>query len=391
MFLEYFIWGAWYVTMGSYILSGLKGDAIQVGISYANLSIAAIISPFFVGLIADRYFSAQKVLGVLHLAGAATLYLVSTTQDFNNFWWLILLYTLLYMPTTSLANSISFSQMKDPGKEFPAIRVLGTIGWIVAGLLISFLNIESSAMTFRIAAGCSLLLGIFSFFLPDTPIRKQSNSISSILGLDALVLLKKRSFSIFMLASVLICIPLSFYYGFTNAFLNDIGIENAAGKMTLGQASEILFMLLMPFFFHRLGFKKMLLLGMVAWIIRYLFFAFGDAGANVWMLYAGIILHGICYDFFFVAGQIFVDNKAGESVKSAAQGMLTFATYGVGMLIGSYVSGFLTEKYSSSINGVLHYQWQSVWLIPAVIALAVTLLFTLFFTEKDSVSKSGDI
>jgi nucleoside transporter len=388
MFLEYFIWGAWYVTMGSYIISGLKGNAIEVGVSYANLSIAAIISPFFVGLIADRFFYAQKVLGILHLAGAVTLYLVSTTQDFNVFWWLILLYTLLYMPTTSLANSISFSQMKDTGKEFPAVRVLGTIGWIAAGLLISYLNIESSAMTFRIAAGCSLLLGIYSFFLPNTPPRNQNNSISSILGLDALVLLKDRSFSIFIIASVLICIPLSFYYGFTNAFLNDIGIENAAGKMTLGQASEILFMLLIPFFFYRLGFKKMLLIGMAAWVIRYLFFAFGDADANTWMLYAGIILHGVCYDFFFVAGQIFVDNKAGGSVKSAAQGMLTFATYGLGMLIGSYASGFLTEKYSSTINGVLHYQWQSVWLIPAAIALLVTLLFALFFTDKSTVQES---
>jgi nucleoside transporter len=293
MFLEYFIWGAWYVTMGSYIITGLKGNAIEVGMSYANLSIAAIISPFFVGLIADRFFSAQKVLGILHLAGAATLYLVSTTEDFNVFWWLILLYTLLYMPTTSLANSISFSQMKDTGKEFPAVRVLGTIGWIAAGLLISYLNIESSAMTFRIAAGCSLLLGIYSFFLPNTPPRNQNNSISSVLGLDALVLLKDSSFSIFIVASVLICIPLSFYYGFTNAFLNDINIENAAGKMTLGQVSEILFMLLIPFFFYRLGFKKMLLIGMAAWVIRYLFFAFGDAGSNTWMLYAGIILHGI--------------------------------------------------------------------------------------------------
>jgi nucleoside transporter len=391
MFLEYFIWGAWYVTMGSYIISGLKGNAIEVGVSYANLSIAAIISPFFVGLIADRFFSAQKVLGILHLAGAATLYLVSTTRDFNVFWWLILIYTLLYMPTTSLANSISFSQMKDTGKEFPAVRVLGTIGWIAAGLLISYLNIESSAMTFRIAAGCSLLLGIYSFFLPNTPPRNQNNSISSILGLDALVLLKGRSFSIFIIASVLICIPLSFYYGFTNAFLNDIGIENAAGKMTLGQASEILFMLLIPFFFYRLGFKKMLLIGMAAWVIRYLFFAFGDGGSNTWMLYVGIILHGICYDFFFVAGQIFVDNKAGGSVKSAAQGMLTLATYGVGMLIGSYASGFLTERYSSTLNGVLHYQWQSVWLIPAAIALVVTLLFALFFTDKGTVQKSDHV
>jgi nucleoside transporter len=281
--------------------------------------------------------------------------------------------------------------MQDPGKEFPAVRVLGTIGWIVAGLLISFLNIESSAMTFRIAAGCSLLLGIYSFFLPNTPPRNQNNNISSILGLDALVLLKNRSFSVFIIASVLICIPLSFYYGFTNAFLNDIRIENAAGKMTLGQTSEIVFMLLIPFLFYRLGFKKMLLIGMLAWVIRYVFFAFGDGGSNLWMLYAGIILHGICYDFFFVAGQIFVDNKAGESVKSAAQGMLTLATYGAGMLIGSYASGFLTEKYSFITNGVTHYDWQSVWLIPAGIAFVVTILFVLFFTEKSADQKPGHV
>ena len=381
MFLEYFTWGAWYVTMGTYLFANFKVDAIQVGSSYANLSIAAIISPFFVGLIADRYFSAQKVLGVLHLLGAATLYYISTISEFNTFWWLILLYTLLYMPTMALANSISFTQMKDAGKEFPAVRVFGTIGWIAAGLLIGFMAIESAALTFQIAAASSLLLGIFSFFLPDIPAKK-NNKLTAILGLDAFILFKSRSFVVFFISSIAICIPLSFYYSFTNSFLNDIGMQNAAGKMTLGQASEFFFMLLIPLLFRRLGVKKMLLIGIGAWVVRYLFFAYGNIGPNMWMLYAGIVLHGICYDFFFVTGQIYTDNKAGDSIKSAAQGIITFGTYGVGMLIGSYVSGFLTERYAITINGVLSYQWQLVWLMPAMIAGVVLIAFAALFSDK---------
>jgi nucleoside transporter len=383
MFFEYFTWGAWYVTMGTYLFTNFKVDAIQVGSSYANLSIAAIISPFFVGLIADRFFAAQKVLGVLHLLGAATLYCISIITEFNTFWWLILLYTLLYMPTLALTNSISFTQMKDAGKEFPAVRVFGTMGWIAAGLLIGFMDIESTVLTFRIAATSSILLGFFSFFLPDTPVKKNNNNkLSDILGLDAFILFKSRSFVVFFISSIAICIPLSFYYNFTNSFLNDIGIQNAAGKMTLGQASELFFMLLIPLLFRRLGVKKMLLIGIGAWFIRYLFFAYGNTGSNLWMLYTGIALHGICYDFFFVTGQIYTDNKAGESIKSAAQGIITFGTYGVGMLIGSYVSGFLMERYATTIDGVLSYQWQLVWLMPATIAGVVLVAFAALFIDK---------
>jgi nucleoside transporter len=383
MFLEYFIWGSWYVTMGAYLFTNFKADAIQVGSSYANLSIAAIISPFFVGLIADRFFAAQKVLGVLHLMGALTLYYISMLGDFNSFWWLILLYTLLYMPTMALANSISFSQLKDPGKEFPAIRVFGTVGWIVAGLVISFFGVESSVTTFRIAAGSSLLLGLFSFFLPDTPVKKNTNnSLSAILGLDALVLFKNRSFVVFFISSIAICIPLSFYYSFTNSFLNDIGVSNTAGKMTLGQASEFFFMLAIPFFFSRLGVKKMLIIGIAAWIMRYLLFAYGNVESNMWMLYAGIILHGICYDFFFVTGQIYTDAKAGAAVKNAAQGLITFATYGVGMLIGSYISGFITESYAIVVNKETNYQWEQVWLMPAMIAGIVLITFAILFKDR---------
>lgn len=382
MLLEYFVWGAWYVTMGTYLLTTLDVDALQVGAAYANLSIAAIVSPFFVGLIADRFFSAQKVLGILHLLGAITLYYISTVKEFNDFWWLILLYTLMYMPTMSLANSISFSQMKDPAKEFPKVRVLGTVGWIAAGLLIGFMDIEASNLTFRIAAICSLILAVFSLFLPSTPPKKQHASLSSILGFKALVLFKDRSFNVFFISSILICIPLAFYYSFANPFLNDIGMENAAGKMTLGQVSEFLFLLLMPLAFSRLGLKKVMLAGMFAWVLRYLFFAFGDAGSASWMLYMGIVLHGICYDFFFISGQIYIDKKADASFRNSAQGIITFATYGIGMLIGSFVSGFVTETFVTTFNGSIRYGWQIIWLIPGGIAVGVGLLFMLFFREK---------
>jgi len=382
MLLQYFIWGAWYVTMGTYLLSSLEVNASQVGAAYANLSIAAIFSPFFVGLIADRFFSAQKVLGILHLMGAITLYYISTVEIFQNFWWLILLYTVLYMPTMSLANSISFSQMKDPGKEFPRIRVLGTVGWIAAGLLIGFMELETSNMTFRIAAYCSVVLGIMSFFLPSTPPSGKNASISSILGLDALVLFKQKSFIVFFISSIIICIPLAFYYNFANPFLNDIGMENAAAKMTMGQVSEFLFMLLMPLAFRKLGIKKMMLIGMFAWVLRYLLFAYGDMGPGIWMLYFGIIIHGVCYDFFFVSGQIYIDNKSQPSFRNSAQGLITFATYGIGMFIGSFVSGGVTENFLVNTSGILSYQWQSIWLVPGIIALVVALTFMFFFREK---------
>lgn len=382
MMFQYFIWGSWYVTMGTYLFKSLDANALQIGSAYANLSIAAIISPFFVGLIADRYFSAQKVLGCLHLAGGGVLFAVSLVSNFDGFWWLILLYTALYMPTLSLANSISFMQMKEPEKDFPAVRVFGTLGWIAAGLLIGFMTIESSALTFQIGALCSLFLGVFSFFLPDTPPKTQKATWAEIMGKNALVLFRSRSFSVFFVASILICIPLAFYYGFTNPFLNDIGLSNAAAKMTLGQLSEFVFMLVMPLLFLRLGVKKMMLLGMLAWVIRYLLFAYGNSDAQVWMLYGGIILHGICYDFFFVSGQIYIDKKAHPSIKNAAQGLITFATYGVGMLIGSYLSGFIAEQYTFYEGSVLKYNWESIWLTPAILVLIVIVLFVLFFREK---------
>jgi nucleoside transporter len=392
MFLEFFIWGAWFVTLGTYLLHNLKATGTQVGVAFLTQSIGAIVAPFIIGLIADRFFSAQKILGVLHLLGAALLWRASSAPNFSSFYPNILTYMVLYMPTLALVNSIAFRQMKDPQKEFAPIRVLGTLGWIVAGLTIGWLNWEQNnalQTTFLMAAGASAILGLFSFTLPATPPVKsgQSSSLGDLLGLDAIGLLKNRSYLIFFLASIAICIPLAFYYGFTNPFLNEVGMKAAAGVQSLGQVSELLFMLAIPLFFSKLGVKKMLAIGMAAWVLRYIFFAYGDGLGNYWMLIAGIVLHGVCYDFFFVTGQIYTDNLAGERFKSSAQGFITLATYGVGMLIGTLLSGDIFDKYA--LAGGTH-DWRMIWLIPAGIAALVLVLFLLLFRERATAPASQD-
>lgn len=388
MFLEFFIWGAWFVTMGTYLTVTLKATGTQNAGAYATQSLGAIIAPFVIGLIADKYFSAQKILGILHLLGAASLFYATTIADFDKFYPNILFYMIIYMPTLALVNSVSFKQMKDPSKEFPPIRVFGTAGWIVAGLIIGWLGWEKSGslvLTFKMAAGASLILGLLSFTLPDTPpVKKgQKTSFGDIIGLDSIGLLKNKSYLTFFLASVAICIPLAFYYNFTNPFLNEVGMTAAAGKQSMGQMSELLFMAAMPLFFVRLGVKKMLAVGMLAWVLRYIFFAYGNVGGNYWMLIAGIVMHGICYDFFFVTGQIYTDNLAGERFKSAAQGFITLATYGVGMLIGSYISGPIVDHWKTSATT---HNWQTIWLIPAGIAAVVLIFFLLLFKDKTSMA-----
>jgi nucleoside transporter len=387
MFLQYFLWGSWYVTMGTYLLQTRQFSGQQSGLASGTTALAAMVSPFFVGLIADRFFATERILAALHLAGALLLYWVSTLTDFGTFYTVLLLYTLCYMPTLALTNSLSFHQMSNPGKEFPGIRVLGTIGWIVAGLVISFgLHVEASATQFRVAALCSLVLGLFCFALPHTPPSKLGHKVQArdIIGLDALQLMKDPSFAIFLIGSFLICIPLQFYYAFTNPFLNEIGLANAAGKMTLGQASEVGFMLLMPWFFVRLGVKRMLLAGMLAWAARYVLFAYGNTGAFVWMLYIGILLHGMCYDFFFVTGQIYVDQKAPLHIRAAAQGFIAFVTLGVGMFIGSYVSGWVVDLYSYQSGATRLHDWRPIWLIPAVASLLLVVLFAVAFRDRQA-------
>ncbi|WP_204004577.1 nucleoside permease [Virgisporangium aurantiacum] len=383
MFLQFFVWGAWFVTMGTFLGEELEASGSQISLAYLTQSLGAIAAPFFIGLIADQFFSAQKVLGILHLAGAALLFLASTMSTFGAFFPVILVYMILYMPTLALVNSVSFRQMASPEKQFPAVRVLGTIGWIVAGVIIGWLAWEQEAQlsqTYRMAAVASLILGVFSFFLPATPPthRGEKTSIRDILGLEAIGLLKNRSYLVFFLSSIAICIPLAFYYNFTNLFLNEEGVKSAAAVQSLGQVSEVLFLLLMPFLLMRIGVKLTLAVGMAAWAIRYVFFAFGDAGSLFWMLLVGIVLHGICYDFFFVAGQIYTDKFAGERFRSAAQGLITLATYGVGILIGSLAAGPIVDNFATDDG----HDWTQIWIIPAVIAGVVMILFLILFKDR---------
>ena len=390
MFLEFFIWGGWFVTMGTYLGTALKANGGQIGQAYSTQSWGAIIAPFIIGLIADRYFNAEKILGVLHLLGAGLMYLLYTADAFDSFYPFVLMYMIIYMPTLALVNSVSFRQMTDPAKEFAHVRLWGTVGWIVAGLLISFAfawdspaGVASGMLknTFLMVAISSALLGVMSFFLPATPPTAKGGDvkISDILGLDALALLKDRNFLVFFISSILICIPLAFYYSQANPFLVESGVANATGKMTIGQASEVLFMLLLPLFFKRFGIKWTLAVGMLAWTLRYILFAYGNAGELSFMLILGIALHGICYDFFFVSGQIYTDSKAGENVKSAAQGLITLATYGVGMLIGFKVAGMITDQNLIS-EGV--HNWNSIWIWPAIFAVVVMVLFVLLFKNE---------
>ena len=392
MFLEFFIWGAWFVTLGTFLISNLHATGAQTGSVFSTQSWGAIIAPFIIGLIADRYFNAEKILAILHIAGAVLMYQMYMATEVSTFYPFVLAYMVLYMPTLALVNSISFNQMKDPEKEFSGIRVWGTIGWIVAGLLISFVflwdseaNVKAGLMknTFLMASIVSLVLGLFSFTLPKTPPKISKDTkvkVSDILGLDALKLLKDKNFLLFFIASILICIPLAFYYQNANPFLSNIGVTNPTGKMTIGQISEVLFLLMLPVFFKKFGFKKTILAGMFAWALRYALFAYGNAGDLSFMLIIGIALHGICYDFFFVSGQIYTNTKAGIKYKSAAQGLITLATYGVGMLIGFKIAGMITDAYTTSQTV---FNWKMIWIIPSGIAFVVFLLFAIFFHDKN--------
>jgi nucleoside transporter len=420
MFLQYFVWGAWGVTLGTYLSNVLAADRSRVfsdtfvGYAFGASAVAAMIAPFFVGMVADRYFSTERLLCVLHLAGAAVLWYLATMLTPQRFYLVIVLYFLAYMPTLALTNSLSFRHLADPAKQFPFIRLFGTLGWIVAGLLVGYLlvqgdqwglrierplflpftiqlgaplgaeaKIEPTAIPMKIAAVAELILGLYCLILPHTPPTKRAGqSASDVLGLGTLALMRDWSFFVFVVGAFLICIPLQFYYSFANQFLNEIKFANPAAKQTYGQMLEVVFLAIMPFLFSRLGVKWMLVVGMGAWALRYVLFAYGNIGPAVWMLYVGILIHGICYDFFFVTCQLYVDRKAAPDARAAAQGFIAFVTLGLGLFVGSLISGQVVGHYATPEASIAH-DWRSIWLIPAAMAGAVMILFALLFYERD--------
>ena len=395
MFLQFFVWGAWYGQMSKYMTDQLHATGDQVGQAYAAFSIAMIVAPFFVGMLADRYFRAQRVLAVLNLLGAGLLYLLTQTTNPDTFFWIMLAYCLTFAPTIALTTSISMRQMSNPEKEFPAIRVFGTLAWIAVVNLVGFMGVGDKVAIFQIAMGSALVLGLLAFLLPDTPPTATGpSSFAQIIGKDAFVLFKDKSFLIFFVSSVLICIPLSFYYTWANPSITDTykaafpGVDpstfNVENKMSLGQVSEVLFMLALPLVYGRYGVKNILIIGLLAWITRFVFFGYADGSASEWMLYAAILLHGVCYDFFFVSGMIYTDQKAGPRIKSQAQALISLATYGIGMYIGSVIAGRVKETYT--VAEVTN--WLNVWLVPAGIAAVILVLFILFFRNDTSVSKA---
>ncbi len=383
MFLQFFIWGAWYTAIAVYMTN--HGMEKLTHWPYTVNPIAAIVAPFFLGLVADRYFATEKVLGVLHLLGGVVMFAVpQATGVPTAFILLLLVYNLCYMPTLGLANSLAFHHIQSQEQQFPLIRVFGTLGWIVAGLSIDYVLrplIGGDALPIYTAATASVLLGLFAYSLPHTPPpgAGQRVSLRSIVGLDALAQLGDRAFYVFITASLLLCIPLAAYYNFTQIFLVNAGVTKIQATQSLGQMSEVFFMLLMPVFFVRLGVKRMLMVGMGAWTLRYALFAIAAPQAIFWLIAIGILLHGVCYDFFFVTGQIYVDKKSTPAVRGQAQGFLVLVTYGIGMLIGAQVAGNVYNRFLGGATSLTLDRWPSFWVLPAGFAAVVLVFFAALF------------
>ncbi len=387
MFFQFFIQGSWYVTMGTFLGRTLEFSGVQIGLAYSTAAIAAIISPVIVGMIADRFFSPNRVLSFLNIFGAVLLFALTKIESFSLFFPVLLLYSICFMPTMSLTNSISFANLKDTAKEFSKIRLFGSFGWICSGLIISALKIESFSTPFLIGAIISFLAGVYALMLPYcTPVRNTEKiGIGQILGFDAFKLTKDKSFLVLLIFSALICIPLAFYDSFTNLFITDVGITNAAAAMSLGQVAEVIFLFTFPILFLKLRYKGSIVAAMAAWIVMYGLFTLGAQLDQNGFIYAVLPLHGFCYTFFFVAGQLYVDEKAPVSLRNSAQGLIAFATYGVGKYLGTLVAGNVVDIYSTESG----YNWISIWFVPFLMATVFLLGFIFLF--KENIKKSSDI
>ncbi len=387
MFLNYVVWGAWYVTLGTYLTATLKFSGTEAGAVFGTTALASMLSPFFVGLVADRFFATERMLAALHLIGAAFLFLMTQVTSFSAVYVLMLAYCLCFFPTIALTNSITLRHIGNAGAEFPLIRVFATIGWIFIGVVVGWLKVEKDSTQFLLAAGASLLMSAYCLLLPHTPPlgKGQKVTIATLLGLDALIMLKRRSYLVFIIASILACIPLTFYFSFTNAYFNEVGVQNAAGKMTLGQLSEVGAMLLMPFIFRRVTVKAILMGGLFAWSLRYGLLAFGNPGAGMWMFYLAILLHGICFDFFFMTGQLYTDQEAPAKLRTTAQGFLTFVTYGVGMFLGSLLSGIAVDFFTTGSGATQVRNWNGFWLSSSAGAFVILLVVALFFRSHSKI------
>ncbi|MBY0503836.1 MAG: MFS transporter [Bryobacteraceae bacterium] len=389
MFLTYLIWGSWYMTVNTYLTATLKFTGTQAGAVFGTTALASMISPLIVGLVADRFFATERVLSALFFAGAAVLWAIPEATSFSAVYSLMLLYCLIFFPAIPLTNSLAMRQMTDAQRQFPPIRIFAPLGWILISVIVSYLKIEAAPTPFRIASVCSLLMGAYCLILPHTPPGGAQGVTTwrTLLGLDALVLLKDRAYSVFLIASVLACIPLTFYFSFTNTYLNAVGVANAAGKMSLGQVSEVLMTLAMPWVFARISVKNVLLIGLAAWALRYVLLAFGNAEGGVWMFYAAILLHGICFTFFFFTGSLYTDATAPPALRNTAQGLLTLVTYGFGMFLGSFLSGTAVDLFTTTVNGVEQRNWMGFWLTSAAGAGGIALMLLLVFRGGDKTAK----
>jgi nucleoside transporter len=396
MFLQYFIWGSWYVSMGSYLANALKFDGQQIGASYGAFAIGSMISPFFVGLIADRYFASEKLLGALGLLGGVVMCLLPQTRAFGSFYPLLILYCALFAPTLALGNSLSLHHLKDAKQDFPRVKTLSAVGWIAGGVILSMLNGEQSPIQFYLAGAMSIAFGLFAFTLPHTPPKKvgQNVPIGEVLGLDALALMKKPSFAIFVVCMFLICIPLYFYFVNMAIYLTELQWPNIAGRMTLAQVSDVVFLFLLPVMLKAFGYKKTIFIGILAWAARYFFLAqsvhSGDA-AQATLIFAAILLHGVCYDFLFIAGQLYVDQEANERIRGAAQGFIAFILWGIGAFVGTMLAGqvMAVEKLAQPIGAIEH-DWRGIWMQPAVGAVVVLVVFLIFFREPKEATVSKE-